>query len=208
MGCVAGTVFATRTHRMHRRHLTLLILAIATLGPAARASADVLLTPFAGVSFLNDDQKATFGATVGAGGLFGVELDVSRARVGTIRELSVLDLTVDVTTVMGNLVVRLPAGPVQPYASAGAGLMRLSGNLRVPFLGTVVSASAQDLGVNVGGGLYVLPSDHLGLRADVRYFRRIGDISIDDLTGVGGLDDLPLPRLDFWRATAGVTIRF
>lgn len=193
---------------MYRPLVLSLIVVATTLGPATRASADVLLTPFAGISFLDDEQKGTFGATVGVGGLLGVEFDVSRARLGTVRDLAVLDLTVDVTTVMGNVVVRLPAGPVQPYASAGAGLIRLSGNLRVPFLGTVVSASAQDLGVNVGGGIYVLPSDHLGLRADVRYFRRIGDVSIDDLTGVGGLDDLPLPRLDFWRATAGVTFRF
>lgn len=184
--------------------LTLLL----ALGMPSPSRADVLITPFAGVSFLDDDTKRTFGASVGFGGLIGLEVDASQTRIGTYEEVPLVDLTADITTVMANLVVRVPAGPVQPYASAGAGLIRLSGDVRVPFLGSVASVSARDLGINVGGGLHLFPSDNFGIRGDVRYFRSLGDLTLNDLTDIGGLDDLPLPRLDFWRATAGITFRF
>jgi opacity protein-like surface antigen len=185
----------------------LLMVTALTVLPA-RASADVLITPFGGVSFLNDESKGNFGASIGFGGLIGVEFDASRTGIGAYRDVPIVDLTADVTTLMGNLVVRLPAGPVQPYASAGVGVIRLTGNIRVPFLGTVFSAGGQDFGMNVGGGVHVFPWRNFGLRGDVRYFRTLADITLGDLTNIGGIDDLPLPRLDFWRATAGVTFRF
>ena len=185
-----------------------LLALVVTLGTPAAARADVLITPFAGVSFLDDDNKRVFGASVGFGGVIGVEFDVSQTRIGAYEEVPLVDLTADVTTAMGNLVVRVPAGPVQPYASGGAGLIRVSGDVRVPFLGSVASASASDLGMNVGGGVYLFPSDNFGIRGDVRYFRTLADLSLNDITDIDGLDDLPLPRLDFWRATVGVTFKF
>lgn len=193
---------------MRNRLLAPLLVIIALAGLPAWASADVLITPFAGVSFFDDESKLNYGATVGFGGVIGVEFDASRTRIGTYRDLTIVDLTADVTTLMGNLVVRLPTGPVQPYASAGVGVIRLSGDLRVPFLGTVVSAGGQDFGMNAGGGIYLFPSQNFGIRGDVRYFRTLGDLALDDLTNIGGIDDLPLPRLDFWRATVGATFRF
>ena len=48
----------------------------------------------------------------------------------------------------------------------------------------------------------------IGFRGDVRYFRTIGELSLDDLTDFGGLDDLPIPEFDFWRVTGGLTLRF
>jgi hypothetical protein len=90
----------------------------------------------------------------------------------------------------------------------GAGPMSLSGNVRIPFLGSLLSVSARDIGVNVGGGLYVFPSRLFGIRGDVRYFRTVGDITFGNLAAIGEATDLPLPRLDFWRVTAGVTVRF
>ena len=193
---------------MRTRLLVPLLVATTLAVLPARASADVLITPFAGVSFLDEESKGNFGASVGFGGLIGFEFDASRTRIGTYRDVPIVDLTADVTTLMGNLVVRLPTGPVQPYASAGAGVIRLSGDVRVPFIGTIVSAGGQDFGMNVGGGVHVFPSRNFGIRGDVRYFRTLGDITLDDLTNIGGIDNLPLPRLDFWRATAGVTFRF
>jgi hypothetical protein len=74
----------------------------------------------------------------------------------------------------------------------------------VPLLGNVVSASAQDVAWNVGGGVYLFPSETIGLRADVRRFQT-GDLSWENIRGLG---DLPLPTLDFWRATVGVTLKF
>ncbi len=185
-------------------------LSLALLGPSRTASADILLTPFAGVSFLGDSsEKLTYGAAVSFGGLLGVEAELARAGLGSLDVGgSFVDLQAHLTTAMVNVVVRLPAGPVQPYATAGVGVVRLSGDLNVPFLGSLLSLSGQDFGGNVGGGIYLFPSQNLGIRGDVRYFRTLGSLTLDDLTEIGGFGDLPVPDLDFWRATAGVTLRF
>jgi opacity protein-like surface antigen len=174
------------------------------------ASADVLLTPFAGLTFVDDagKGKATFGATLGVGSLIGLELDVSQTRLGTFDDIPIVQLEATATTVMGNLVIRVPAGPIQPYVSGGAGLIRIKGDVNVPFLGDIISASAQDLGGNVGGGLHIFPTPNVGIRADARYFRTLGDLAWDEIRDLDGLDDLPLPRVDFWRLTGGVTIKF
>lgn len=193
---------------MHTRFVTCVLAVVATAALPTAARGDVLITPFAGVSFFDGESKGNFGASVGVGSIIGVELDASQTRIGSFVDVPVVDLTADVTTVMGNVVVRLPTGAVQPYASGGAGLIRLSGNVRVPFLGSVLSARAQDLGMNVGGGVYLFPSENFGIRGDVRYFRTLGDLTLDEITDIGGIDDLPLPRLDFWRATVGVTFKF
>jgi opacity protein-like surface antigen len=101
-------------------------------------------------------------------------------------------------------VVRTPVGPVQPYGSAGVGLVKAAGSVTVPGLGRVVSASAQNVGWNVGGGVYLFPGENFGIRADVRRFQT-GDVTWEDITNLG---DLPLPTLDFWRATVGLTLKF
>jgi len=182
-----------------------LLLAAATPAPAA---ADLLLTPFAGVSFTEDVRKGNFGVALGVGSLIGLEGEISQTRLGTFDDVPLLRLSAKATTYMANLVVRLPAGPVQPYATAGVGLIQLSGDVEVALLGSLVSAKARDLGTNVGGGLYLFPSPNFGLRADMRYFRTIGDLTLDRLGDIDGLDDLPLPNLDFWRVTGGITFRF
>jgi opacity protein-like surface antigen len=184
-------------------------ICLSVLAPRA-ASADVLLTPFAGVTFADagDVRKFNYGATLGFGSLIGFEVDVSQTRLGTFDDIPVVDFRADAVTLMGNLVVRVPAGPVQPYASGGVGLIRVKAEIGVPFVGSLLSASAQDFGMNVGGGLYLFPSPNIGVRGDVRYFRTIGDLALSDFSDISGLDDLPLPRLDFWRVTGGLTIRF
>lgn len=177
----------------------------AVLAPAP-ARADLRATAFAGTSRLNETNKGTFGAAVTFGGLIGIEFDASRISLGGLDNLTVANVDVDanVTTYMGNLVLRTPVGPVQPYASAGVGLVKVTGSVSVPFLGNVVSASARDVALNVGGGVYLFPSENIGLRADLRRFQT-ADVSWDDITGIG---DLPLPKFNFWRATAGVTFKF
>jgi opacity protein-like surface antigen len=174
------------------------------------AMAEVLLTPFGGLTFVDDAGKGngTFGASLGAGSLLGIELDVSQTQLGRFDDIPSVELEAKAVTVMGNLMIRLPAGPVQPYVSGGAGVIRVTGDVNVPFLGDSISASAQDFGMNVGGGLHLFPTPNFGIRADARYFRTLGDFTLDEIRDIGGLDDLPLPRVDFWRVTGGVTIKF
>jgi opacity protein-like surface antigen len=174
------------------------------------AFADVLLTPFAGITFVDDagKNKPVFGATIGVGSLLGVELDVSQTRLGTFDDLPIVSFEASATTVMGNLVVRLPAGPLQPYVSGGAGIIRIEGDVEVPFFDDELSASAQDFGINVGGGVHIFPTPNFGIRADARYFRTVGTLGWDRIRDIDGLDDLPLPRIDFWRVTGGFTFKF
>ncbi len=192
------------THHLIRTVVVTAALA-AVLGPTA-ASADLRATAFAGATRINETNKGTFGAAVTFGGLLGIEFDASRISLGGLENLDIanIDVEANVSTFMGNLVVRTPVGPVQPYASAGVGVVKVTGSVNVPFLGNVVSASAQDVAWNVGGGVYLFPSENIGLRADIRRFQT-GDVSWDDISGLG---DLPLPKFDFWRATAGLTFKF
>lgn len=177
----------------------------AVLAPAP-ASADLRATAFGGLARINDANKGTFGAAITLGSLIGIEFDASRIDLGDLDNIDFdfVDVNANITTYMANLVVRAPTGPIQPYGSAGVGIVRATGNVNVPFVGNLVSASAQDVAWNVGGGLYLFPSENFGLRADLRRFQT-GDISWDDITGIG---DLPLPQFDFWRATLGVTFKF
>jgi opacity protein-like surface antigen len=177
--------------------------AVALLQPTT-AHADIRATAFAGTTRIEESNKGTFGAAVTLGGLIGVEFEATRILLGDLEDIDFLDVEANLTTYMGNLVVRLPTGPIQPYGSAGVGVVRVSGDVDVPFFGDVVSASASDVGWNIGGGIYLFPLPNFGFRADVRRFQT-SDVSWEDIADIG---DLPLPEFNFWRATAGVTIKF
>lgn len=186
--------------RFARFVLTLALVLVS----AAPAAADIRGTLFGGTTRIEEANKGTFGAAVTFGGLLGVEFEAARTLLGDLASVGPVDVEASLQTYMGNLVLRAPTGPIQPYGSAGIGIVRITGDINVPFLGDVVSASAQDVGWNIGGGVYLFPLPNLGFRADVRRFQT-GDVSWDDLTGI---DDLPLPKFNFWRATAGVTLKF
>ncbi len=187
--------------------MVLAVSAVMLLLVPAPASADIRLTPFGGMSRFDGESKGTFGVALGFGGLFGVEVEAARILLGSYDEIPVVDLEAHATTYMANLVLRVPAGPIQPYGSAGIGLVRVTGSVDVPVLGDILSATAQDVGWNMGGGVYVFPAPNLGIRGDIRRFQT-GDVDLDDLRGISGINDLPLPQFDFWRATVGVTFKF
>jgi len=191
-----------------RRVLTLAVCAVVMCAPRA-ANAEILLTPFAGVSFLAEgDEKFVYGVSLAFGGLIGVEGEIARTNVADQELLgSTVNLETKLTTGMVNLMVKLPIGPVHPYVTGGLGVVRVSGEVAAPVLGAL-QLSGSDFGMNFGGGVIVFPSRSIGLRGDVRYFRTLGDLTLSDLTNIGGLDDLPIPEFDFWRVTGGVTLRF
>jgi opacity protein-like surface antigen len=193
-------------NRTHRVIVALAVASISWLTPSA-ASADLLLTGFAGVSRLDETNKNTFGAALGFGSLIGLEFEAARIQLGSFEEIPGVDLSAHATTFMGNFVLRLPTGPVQPYGTAGVGIMRVTGDVDVLIAGNVISASAQDFVWNIGGGLYLFPTPNFGIRGDIRRIHT-GDVAWDDITGIGGLDDIPLPEFDFWRITGGVTFKF
>jgi opacity protein-like surface antigen len=191
-----------------RRVLTLAVCACAVLAPGA-ANAEILLTPFAGVSFLSEgDEKFVYGVSLAFGGLVGVEGEIARTNVADQELLgSGVNLETTLTTGMVNLMVKVPLGPVHPYVTGGLGVIRVSGEVAAPVLGAL-QLSGDEFGMNFGGGVILFPSRTFGLRGDVRYFRTLGELTLGDLTDFGGLDDLPIPEFDSWRVTGGVTLRF
>jgi hypothetical protein len=192
---------------MHAKRF-LIALALTTMVTMPRvSSAETLLTPFAGVTFGGSGQSTgTFGAGfawMGAG-IFGVEFEA--AYTPSFFDTADFDFvdSDNVVTVMGNLILGIPAGGtdgpgVRPYGTIGFGLLRTN---VTSVGGAFDNVSNSDFGMNVGGGLMGFFNDHVGLRGDVRYFRALTDPEEDFEF------DVDFGDLDFWRGTLGVVFRF
>lgn len=202
--CNGPLVYTTVMQRAHR--VLVILLGFVLLAPAA-ARADGLLTGFAGVTMFDDNKKNTYGVSFGFGSLIGLEFEAARINLGDFTDIPVVDVSAHATTYMGNFLVRFPTGPVQPYGTVGVGTVRVSGDVDVPILGNVVSAGASDWGWNIGGGVFLFPTPHFGIRGDIRHFHT-GSLSWTDIANIGGVNDIPLPELDFWRFSGGLTVKF
>lgn len=171
-------------------------LLLVGLAPAP-AQADTVFTPFLGTSYGDDRTKrvATTGASLASmGALFGFEVDFSR----TAGPLAVHGFDGEglVTQVSGNMVAGLSFRAVRPYVLGGAGWMRMD-----------VGATEADPGerreglvVVAGGGLMGFLTDHVGARFDMRYLRQASVATT--------FRTLDLAPTGFWRATAGLALRF
>ncbi|MEO7190038.1 MAG: outer membrane beta-barrel protein [Vicinamibacterales bacterium] len=167
------------------------------------ASAQTFITPFAGVTFNGDapgHQLSTGVALTAQGKVAGFELEFGYTPDFFKESTNVIfSGKSNVTTLMGSLIVGVGGGPVRPYGIAGVGLLRTridSGSALVSNLRT------SDFGVNAGFGLIGMVSEHVGLRGDMRYFRRLQDPSDDNSI------DVALGQFDFWRAYGGVSFKF
>jgi opacity protein-like surface antigen len=185
------------------KRLTALAVSLLLLN-ASPARADVLLTPFLGVTFGGDtpNEQVNFGVSLAllGGGIFGVEFDA--ALTPNFFDSGDSDVELEdsnVSTFMGNLMLAVPApSPIRPYASGGIGIVRT----RATSVGNVFDLDENSFGVNFGGGVIGQFSEHVGMRGDLRYFRRLQDSD-------GGDDiDLDLGGFNFWRGSLGVTFRF
>ena len=189
------------------RALLILASAVLLLAPAA-ASGQPYLTAFVGGNFggdsgvsldqsIDDTSKLSFGARLGAGlGIFGGEIDVGYTPdffgKGTMFDSS------GVLTVMGNVVIGVPLGPVRPYVLGGLGLVRRT----VDYASGAGQDSVTDsrAAYSVGGGVSLFFSRHVGFNADLRYFRNFS-------TGNSVLD-LSNESFNFARGSLGVTFKF
>jgi hypothetical protein len=179
--------------------------AVMLLG-ATTARAEVILTPFAGAAFggVTERSRATYGVALGflGNGVIGFEAEFATTPefFGDSAHSGVFTKN-DVVTLMGSVLLAVPAGPVRLYGAAGAGLMK--SRLEAPDLLSDVNST--DFGINVGGGLIGYVGSHVGLRADIRYFR-----DLSDLNPSGDIVDfnLALGKVDYWRAVGGLTFKF
>jgi hypothetical protein len=119
-----------------------------------------------------------------------------------------------VNSYMGNLVAAMPlgaSGRYQPYLSGGAGIIRLNVDL-FDDVADVASSTFRSHnsqgGGNLGGGFMAF-ADHVGVRADIRYYKAFSD-SNPPAPFIGGetISHLVLDGLGFWRGNVGLAIRW
>ena len=127
-------------------------------------------------------------------GVFGFEEDVSYApdffgSSPTYGANSVL-------TLMSNLVVNVPAGPVRPYLSGGFGLMRTKVE---PNLASLLSTDNMSFGFDIGGGVMIFLPSHMGVRVDYRNIRSASEMTIAGFT-------VPGQKLSFSRLAFGLVL--
>jgi hypothetical protein len=184
------------------------VVAVALLLMPRAATAQSYFTPNIGYDFGGDAgncpdlfhdcaaKKTSFGAAVGflAGGVFGFEEDFAYAP-DFFGQSATFDSN-NVLTLMSNVVLGVPAGPVRPYASAGVGLFRSHLAFTTASLATVDNTG---FGYDFGGGVMLFFPAHLGFRGDFRYMR-----SAKDLTVVGlKIDSM---QMSFSRVSLGLVI--
>lgn len=194
---------------MRKFILSSLALGVLAASPAAAQTTGGLVTPFVGVvtDTPSDDNRTVYGGAVGfTGPIVGFEVDFGYAPnfFEFEDDFGEFGSEGSVTTVMGNLLVGAPLGKVRPYATVGAGLIRT--NIELFDLDLFDDLNANDFGINYGGGVMVFLTDNIGLRGDIRHFRNLSSDDPDD--DFPEPDELDLGDFKFWRATAGVTIKF
>lgn len=180
---------------------------ICTILPST-VSADFLVEPFFAWTRNKDTARWVPGGGVGAewaSGWLLVGGDLGYASGFFEPEEEVLDLVASshVLTFGGHAGVGMPArrdaDRYFPYFTGGVGWMRQNARDREG----LVSVTRNDPAINFGGGIRVLVTEYLGVRADVRYFRSMRDPyeTPDPLVA-------DLQHLSFWRFGAGAVIRF
>ena len=188
------------------------ILVVATLlfvSAAHDASAQGFVSPFVDTTLSSpsptgSSSKPGFGIAFGSvGKIVGAETEI-----GYQPEL--IDNTANglqksrVITFSGNTLIGPTIGRVKVYGAIGAGDLYLDvtslPSLVVP---NPTSISTNHFTINAGGGVMGFFTTHLGVRADVRYFRAYG-FKVTDLQNAG----LALDHFDFWRASLGFAAKF
>lgn len=193
-----------------------LILVAGLLLLPSPARADGYVTPWIGVNFagatnttlansVGDNSKLTYGASVGfmGGGIIGIEGDFGYAPK-FVAAGAALGQT-NVFTAMGNVIIGIPmggqkGGGFRPYFVGGIGLLRTSVEQSI----TILEPDRNSVGFDLGGGANIYFADHVGIRADLRYFRQFSVADSNNAIGVV----LGRGTLDFWRGSAGLVLRF
>jgi hypothetical protein len=188
---------------------TVALAALLTVFAARSAEAQIFVSPFVDTTLSSPSahdsaSKPGFGVAFGTiGKIVGAETEMAYHPQLIDNTANRLDKN-QVFTFSGNVLVGPTIGRVKPYGAIGAGDLLL----HVTTLSSLVMPSPASISnnyftVNVGGGVMGFVSTHLGVRADLRYFRAYG-FKIADLETAG----LALDRFDFWHASIGLAVKF
>ena len=190
-----------------------ILLVTGVLAAPFPARADGFISPNIGVNFggqaggtlvnaVNDSNKISWGVAAGwmGAGVIGLEEDFAHSpnffgSGGNIDSSRVI-------TLMTNVIVGAPiggqqGGGIRPYGAIGVGWI----NQNVKTVNGIGNFSENDFGWDVGVGVMGYFADHIGLRADYRYFRNFQQ------TGVNVIG-LQSGHFNFNRASVGVLFRF
>jgi hypothetical protein len=201
-----------------RVHAGLRVLALSGLLAAAAPaplSAEWQIAPFIGWTFQGDTSIVdlgggqdevhwTFGGTatvIGAGPLGAEALFVyTPGFFGKDDQVLKNSRTI---SLMGNVVLATPRGwneyGLRPFVSGGIGLLHAG----VDDVSDILPVRENILGLNVGGGAVGFITEKAGLRFDLRYFRHLKPVSVEEEAASFG--DV---RLSYWTGTVGFVFRY
>lgn len=191
------------THRTRRRLVALVAGSLFGLAAVTgTAHADTLLIPHAGVVTGGDldESHTTYGGTIAFVGdsAWGFEVEGTYTP-DFFGEDEAFDFTDNnVTTLMASILLGSGGDNGRLYLSAGAGLLKS----RVADADEFFDVDSTDFGVSAGAGGMMFFGERLGARGDVRYFRNLADPESDDEF------DIDFGDFSYWRATAGLVLRF
>ena len=180
---------------------------------AALAQTDLLIVPFVGGKFAGrttiaiaeptaSNKKITFGVStmILTASVLGVEGDVEQTPQFFGQGIRRTVTSSVVTTLTGNVVITVPKVITQeslrPYLVSGVGLM----HAQVSTTAGILDTKSNLLGLDIGGGVVGLVSPRAGARFELRHFK--------NLTNDSGAVTIGGARLSFWRATAGLVLRY
>jgi len=131
------------------------------------------------------------------GTVFGIEEDIGFAK-------NFLPSRWDnsVFSVMTNLVVGVGVGPVQPYVLGGLGLIRshVSVNVLCAAADRGPFSANNSLGYDLGGGVRLSATPHIGIRGDLRHLHTLQDVNFPDIFAG--------QHLGFNRVSIGLSLKF
>jgi opacity protein-like surface antigen len=181
-----------------------IVFCVVAMTIAARpAFAQRAVTPYVGYNYGGDssncaslrdceEKHTNFGVSIGTAGATGGELDIAYAK-------NFFGASPDghnsVLTLMGNLLLGVPIGPVHPFVLGGIGLIRPHATINAADLIKSKNALGYDLGIGVTLSL----GRRLGLRGDIRRFNTFEDIKLGLFAG---------GKLSFSRASVGLTLKY
>jgi opacity protein-like surface antigen len=192
-----------------------LLLGLLACMPPSTASADWLITPFLGMKFAGQsnfleleqgagEKKVTFGGSVAVldEGLLGLEADFGHTlRFFQRADRGGLVTGSSVTTLMGNVILAAPLGltreSLRPYLVGGVGWIRASSDDLIQ----LIEIDSNLFGLDIGFGAIGFITNRTGLRFEFRYFRNLSKEEASP-------EALGTTRITFWRASAGVTLRY